>query len=72
MYLVAVNAKLSCVLIIMIMAVLTVENEFKILCICNFDISIFLCVFLKELCRNHSSGNVVQKCLFYSIFNAPL
>ncbi len=56
MYLVAVNAKLSCVLIIMIMAVLTVENEFKILCICNFDISIFLCVFLKELCRNHSSG----------------
>ena len=50
MYLVDMNAKLSCVLIIMIMAVLTVDNEFKILCICNF------CVFLKELCRNHSSG----------------
>jgi len=42
MYLVDMNAKLSCVLIIMIMAVLTVDNEFKILCICNF------CVFLFE------------------------
>ena len=58
MYLVAMNAKLSYVLIMMIMAVLTVHNVFKILCICNFDIStcIFLSVFLKELCRNHSSG----------------